>query len=310
MRIAFCTIALSLIACGPSSQSATIQARQPMMSVPLVYSTTPIASAAGRVLPLALVEVEIAGIRTRAIVDTGATLSVIDDRIARRAALVISQIDFTTTNPAGGQASARGTSGAHMRIVGLGTEVMDAVLVDLPEALVSSGVGAILSPQQLIQNSDELVEIDIPNAQLRHHLRGADVVHGGSICIRMEDGFETRTLISQGQVADQPVVLELDTGASTSMLVESSGAAPGLMLHPLASEGERIGVGGAMAARIYEGVPLEYLGLAMNATVGLTAGEIGDACGRDGRVGLREISHCVVRIAAATFDLVCADPAG
>lgn len=259
-----------------------------------------------------MIEVLIEGKRTRAIVDTGAEVTVVSHLIARGMSEKPSQ-NVKGKDSANKAVAMRNLAPFSVTLVGLGdVGLQNAVSSELPAVFSELGVGMILSPQALA-SADRLVVIDFPNATfgLTQERRPKPAGVELSICDYGDDGIRARALLGNGLVNGTAARLLLDTGASTTYLGASSVAAKGLLQARGAKAITTTGAGGESAAREFSGVPV-YLGTAQAVTALTIADEDSTAaesdnkpCRHDGAIGLDLLKSCRITVGLQFVEMQC-----
>jgi hypothetical protein len=310
MRLCFVLYACWSIACSPRYAAAPQAAQN--ATVPLVYD--PQEYAPGKRFPLAMIEVLIDGKRTRAIVDTGAEVTVVSHLIGRGMAEKPSQ-NIKGKDSANKAVAMRNLAPFFVTLVGLKEiRLQNAVSSELPAVFSKLGVGMILSPQALA-STDRVVVIDFPNATfgLTREQRSKPTDVELSICDYGDDGIRPRALLGNGRVNGMAARLLLDTGASTTHLQASSVAAKLILQARGAKAITTTGAGGESAAREFADVPV-HLGAAQAVTA-LTISD-DDAttveadsdkkpCQHDGAVGLDLLKSCRITVGLQFVEMQC-----
>lgn len=311
MRLCFLLCACWSVACSPTYAAPPQSAKN--ATVPLVYD--PQEYAPGKHFPLAMIEVLVNGKRTRAIVDTGAEVTVVSHLVARGMTEKPSQ-NVKGKDSANKAVAMRNLAPFNVTLVGLEeVSLQNAVASELPAVFSKLGVGMILSPQALA-SAERVVVLDFPNATfgLMRKQRSNPTAVDLGICEYGDEGIQPRALLGNGTVNGIAARLLLDTGASTSHLQASSVAAKALLQARSAKATTTTGAGGESTAREFADVPVR-LGTA-RAVTALTisddeattveADSDKKPCRHDGAVGLDLLKSCRITVGLRFVEMQCA----
>jgi hypothetical protein len=297
--------ALACVACdgGPPPQtSAAAAATGPAAGAP--RGIAPIAFEAkksgAKPFPFAFVDGKVGGQPTRFILDTGASVHVLDPSVAAAAHV-------------GSPAKASSIS-----IDGWGTLPDHAIVVrELPAPLRGHGIGGVLSPQLLADSTTEAVVVDFVNKQLRSRPQsaawseledlGVALTRPGArkFCPVDSAGVAGLVLSVDAKVAGQPARLELDTGDSRTVLVEGSNAGAQAVGHPVLGRSVAAATDGDVAVAIHGGVPFSIGAWSTTLEVGVTSAAHHADCGYDGRLGIDVLQQCAIAMTADKLLVAC-----
>ncbi len=304
---------LVLAACGGSNLAARapIQVTQ---TVPVIYSKNELAP--GKRLPLPLIEVEIGGKKTLAIVDTGAQVSVLAYAFAG---------GFAEAPPGPPAPIGRDSSGKTVTlqrllnvsviVPGLGTiAIPDTVRTQLPLVFEQLGIGMILSPQALA-STQRSVLLDLRGGKFGWVAPGTRPGRGLSVridaCTYEESGVRARALLVASEVEGIATTLAIDTGASDVSLKRTSKAGAALEKAHDIGTSRTLGAGGVATSGEVKSVAMLVDSTLLKAHVTLTDSSPNsndEPCKHDGLVGMRFLKSCTLVISPTGVDAHCDPP--
>jgi hypothetical protein len=257
-----------------------------------------------RPLPFAFVEGKIGGQATRFVVDTGAPVHVVDATLASAAQL------------------ASPVNASSLSIDGWGALPEHAVVVrELPAVMRAHGIGAILSPQLLAETATDAVVIDFVNRQLRARPQssawseledlGAVLTPPGprKFCPVDTGGVPGLVLGVDGTVDGERARLEIDSGASHTMLHEPSQAGVRAAGHAVLGRSMAASDEGDVAVAIHGGVPVRLGAWSTTLDIGVTPAAHHADCGYHGRLGIDVLQQCALAFTTEKVLVACRAPA-
>lgn len=272
--------------------------------VPIAFEAR---KAGSKALPLAFVEGKIGNRPTRFVLDTGAGVHVLDSAVA-------------TETKIGGSLAPRASL---VSIDGWGTLPEHPLAVrELSANLRAHGIGGIIAPQLLADSPTEAVVVDFVNRQLRARPQstawsemedlGVVLTPPGPrrFCPVDSGGVAGVVLALDGTVEGEATRLELDTGASHTMLFETSAPAARAAAHPVLGRSVVAGDGADVAVSIHGGVPITIGGFATTLDVGVTPSVRHAECGYQGRLGIDVLQHCALAMTSQRLLVGCRAPGG
>lgn len=196
-----------------------------------------------------MVEVEVGGVTTKLIVDTGSTDHVLTMELAERAGLEASPGE-PGTDSVGASVPSWTLGEVPVRIGELDIRLRDVVAIAGPEPFEGWGIGGFLSPQHVHPNA--WVAIDLVTATLSFlGGEGADVAgwvaerfpNFHAVSLERQTG-DTTVLVRAAIEPFDPVVTMLDTGGKRTEFAE--GAVPTLRGGEATASGRGVGGGAAI----------------------------------------------------------------
>jgi len=257
----------------------------------------------------------------RFLVDTGANVHAIDARVAAAAKLTLEASGSTAHDPTGQAVAVQRAKHPRVSLEGWG-EVAEheAAVIELPQALRDKGIAGLLSPQLLVAK-DRAVVVDMVNRQLRsrplvtawaeHRDAGPSVTPSPGPtrpCAVSSSGLSGLVLAVDGTVGGEAIRLELDTGASRTMVIEGSKAGARAASMPLTGNSTSTSAAGGLTTSIHGGVKLAAGAWSDTREVGVTAGTRHAECGYEGRLGVDVLQHCVIAISNDEVRVACRLP--
>lgn len=276
-------------------------------------SDKPIAEKGGRTLPLWLVDTRVewpaakGGASTFAIVDTGARTTLIDRRFALAHGLPVVSSNVVAKDFAGKKLD---TSVIHQVTLGIGpwtSRPVNVIVVELPSLFRDLGIGVIWSPQTSVPKGT-MLRFNFGAGTAAMEPDTGMAANAALLCKGEEGPVPSAATIVSVLVANQPVRLELDSGATKLGLSGASALAKALQQAPGATAGERVGAGGAERTLEVPPQELKLAGQTYVAAVSMTsnADPSPGACAADGEIGLEVLQNCMVDISADRFGIRCA----
>jgi hypothetical protein len=254
-----------------------------------------------RSLPFAFVDGKVGERPTRLVIDTGATVHVLDTALAAAAGVAL---------PARASAIA---------IDGWGQLLEHGVIVrDLPESLRAHGVGVIVSPQ-LLTEPGQAVVVDFVERQLRMRVRAGAWSELGNIgpvltapgtkpCKTSAGDIGGVALLVDAMVDGAAAQLSLDTGSSLTIVDQDSKVGAKVEAHPVLGRSVSPVASGDVPASIHGGVELSIGGLLTTAEVGVAPGARSAQCDHEGRVGLDILQRCALAFTKDQLHVACRAP--
>lgn len=272
-----------------------------------------------RPFPFAIVNGAIGGKPTKLLVDTGASVHAIDATLAREAGLVIEAAPAVGTQPDGKSVSMQRTKDPKLTLVGWGdTPARSTAILDLPPALRERGIGGLVSPQQLV-TAEKAVVIDFDGGWMKARVTSTAwlvVKSNGQVmgeptraCAVSAGGLDGLALTVDGVVAGEATRLELDSGASRTMLVSRSKAGAQAARRPQVGTSAAMGAGAVVPMSLHASVPVASGAWSETLEMGVIEGEKNADCGYEGRIGIDVLRRCTVVISTEDVRVVCR-PAG
>lgn len=303
----WCGLVLLLAACDggappkpaadPTAAAAGTQARG---VVPIAFEAK---KPGTKPLPLAFVEGKVGGQAVRFVLDSGAGVHILDAAVASAAGV---------TAPA---------KASQLSIDGWGSLPEHPVAVrELPANLRAHGIGGVLAPQLLVEGAAQAVVLDFVNRQLRARPQStawSELEDLGPIltppgprrfCPVDAGGIAGLVLGVDGTVDGEAARLEIDTGASHTVLVESSPPGARAASHPVL--GRSVVAGEDVAIAIHGGVPMKVGAWSTTSDVGVTQAAHHGECGYHGRLGIDVLQHCALAMTSEKVLLACRAPGG
>jgi hypothetical protein len=199
-------------------------AATPRFEVPLTF-----VALGGRTLPVPMVEVEINGVATRLIVDTGASDHVLTKACADAAHVAVSAAPVDGRDHAGETFSAARLAPFDVAVAGHAVHIDDGYVIDGPPPFQPLGIGGFLSPQKLF--ADGFVVLDFPASRLVV----VDTAASATAWLAANRGPPTaiKAAYASGKpfvsvtVGDATVLAEVDTGGSTTEIATTTTARAG-----------------------------------------------------------------------------------
>lgn len=304
-------------ACESSADTAGAPSTELALDI-LIGDTSPLAGKSS-IENLPVLEVEVAGERTLAIVDTGASSSVVARWLADEGGLQLEPLDMD--GGAGGGKTVRVLlhRGAAVSLPGWGpVAAAGIVAIDLPEFFRDLGVGVILSPFD-IPREGEMVVLDFGRRRLwRDSFFDATrtlaregrplEVEGLSNCAPAGWKLPITQIYAPAEIDGVPAILLVDTGADSTRLRGATRAADALLEAKGrgASEGQVLGAGGSYPVTEVEGVALALGDRSWTTTV--TVGppvEDEEPCASDGTLGMDVMQDCRLGLTTRSLSFYC-----
>lgn len=299
----------SLAACGSDVKTPT------KPSATIFFSNVELAP--GRTFPSPLVRGSVNGHETAFVIDTGAQVSVVDENLAREAALVMTA-GGVAQDPSGTEVPTSKTEAPNFAVNGLGNIPNRwTAVIALPEMLTKLGIGAILSPQNILdpKGGHQLV-LDLANRELRFDDPSAASKVSSSVfdlgpiqvCHYGNDSFNAAALIAQAVIDGVPTRIELDTGASNTFVVTESDIGRKLAAR---TDGERkraVSAAGEFETARFANVPTAIGEFDASGPLLTMPGKRSHACDYEGRIGIDRLRTCTLVIAQNDARATCSKP--
>jgi len=294
-------LAVSSMACGSPARPVP-----PTTSAKAALFYSDVELAPGRTFPSPLVRGSVNGKATILVVDTGAQVSVIDEKLAIDAKLEVGAA-VDGRDPSGNAVAMRRTERPGLGIDGLGAIAEHPTAVAaLPSIFTRLGIGAILSPQALADGLHDVI-LDLAQREIRIVDR-APASHQGSVadvCRFAESGLAARALVAKAVIDGIPTVVELDTGASGTFVVSSSDVGRKLERRTDAERAEAMGAAGPIDV-IRVGRATASIGsLTLDGPVTIMPGEKDGSCGYEARLGIDRLRNCTLVISETSASVTC-----
>lgn len=260
----------------------------------------------GMPFPAPLVDVVVAGHPTSMIVDTGASHHVVADWLAQELALPVALGGDRATDHTGRALQIARVENVNLAVSGWGRIDAPLLLVaPLPEGLRRLGIGGILAPQLLTAGDhatlldlrkgimvDETVEEALRDADTGG---GAKVLSGARVCGGPTEGM---VLLTQATVEGQDVWLKLDSGASSSSLLDTSTAGRGVMARA-GGKSASYAASGKFTSRTLKGAKIKVGELETVVDLDIGPGASAPSCPSDGFLGMDLLRSCVLVLRGA-----------
>jgi len=188
----------------------------------------------------------------------------------------------------------------------LTTRPVNVIVVELPALFRDLGIGVIWSPQTSVPKGTMLrLNLGAGTAALEPDT--GMPTDAPQLCKGEEGPVPSAAAIVSVLVANQPVRLELDTGATKLGLSGNSPLAKALQQAPGVSAGERVGAGGAERTLEVPPQELKLAGQTYVVPVSMTsnADPSPGACSADGEIGLEVLQNCIVDISVDRCGVRC-----
>lgn len=264
------------------------------------------------------IEITVGGVRTKAILDTGAELHVIQSWFAERAGVL-----ENGSSPAQLSDSSGGGTEASFAEVDVvpgrwGRVRLQAVVVPSFSAFEEAGIGMVLNPQ-LLASGGRAVQLDFIQQQMQELSALPDTAGrvAGQSCTtvsRLGDGalITTHRYVVEVGVEGVPTTLQLDTGARTSVISEGAEVAESLAARP--TEGETaFGLLGSQEVKVLVD-PITFR--VQDDSFAVAGVRIQppeprrSACNDEGLLGMDVLQHCVVALTLHDARIDCRVPDG
>lgn len=298
-----------LAACAPEPKTPT------KPTATLFFSNVELAP--GRTFPSPLVRGRVNGKETTFIVDTGAQVSVVDVKLAQAAAVVVTA-GGSVQDPSGEGVPSSKTDAPNFVVDGLGSIPNRwTAVIALPEVLTNLGIGAILSPQNILdpKGGHQLV-LDLANRELRFDDPSAASKVSSSVfdlgpiqvCHYGDESFSAAALIAHAVIDGVPTQIELDTGASNTFIVTDSDAGRKLAER---TDGERkraVSPAGEFESARFSNIPAVIGEFDASGPLMTMPGKRSHTCGYEGRIGIDRLRTCTLVISQNDARATCSKP--
>lgn len=330
--VALATAACVLAACGggpeaksPRSRRAsrqTVATAAPDTDVKGPRRATLLFEARGKPFPLPLVEGRVAGKRTRILIDSGASSHVIAGWLARSLALPMKKVGDVGTDHVGKEIQTFRVEGAKITIDGWGRVGTGPVIAtDVPEIVEKLGIGAIVSPQRLVDSDDDGVVLDLragvlrtaPFVETAHEMAGTGTplvtLGEARACEDADSAIPGLSFVVPATVDGKRANLLIDTGAHHSDLFTSSPAGQKLASKSVAAKEAVFTASGQVATRVLYQVKMTAGSFAKTTDVDLVPGSADASCPRDGVLAMDVLRSCVLLFGRSKLAATCGDEA-
>jgi predicted aspartyl protease len=267
--------------------------------------------AGGDEFPSPLVDVIVSGQPTSMIVDTGASHHIVASWIAGDAG--------TSGAPGGAGIDHAGKTvqlarfeGGNLVVSGWGrVPTPETLVAALPAALQRHGIGGVLSPQTLVDDS-RAVTLDfrkntMTDAPVDEALRALAAQPGTEMKGEVRDcNVGGHLMFVKATIGGQAVEAQIDTGATSTTVQAASEA--GKALRPRAKgQASAVAASGVFTVPAAEGVRVAVGAFEMDTTVDLVPGGAFQ-CGNSAFLGMDVLRRCVMVVGAGVFAAKCTAP--
>ena len=187
------------------------------------------------------------------------------------------------------------------------------LVTDVPEAVTRLGIGAFISPQQLVSD-DFSIALDFQKSEMRqmHHGETLDTSSGSALaldpprqCLDKESSLQGLAFVVHGKIDDQDADLMLDTGAHHSDLLASSKAAKALLARSQPSRESVYAASGKVTPRTVHGAKMRVGAVDVTRDIDIIPGREDDFCPRDGVLAMDVLKSCAIVLDCQTVSGVC-----
>lgn len=277
----------------------------------------------GRPFPLPLVTGTIAGHPVLMVVDTGANSHVIAGWFARQHGLTMKKLGDMGSDHVGKTISAFRIEKPDLTIDAWGPLTPGPVLAtDVPYVIERLGIGAFISPQRLVEESDAVI-LDLAQGEMRpawwddahNELSlpdrvGVPLVLGETrACTETEGPIKGLAFVVPASVESQRVELLVDTGAQHSDVFTTSAAGQRLAAQSTVNREPMYTASGKISARKLEGARVAAGSFSVSADVDLIGGGADASCPRDGVLAMDVLRSCTLLLGRTRIDGRCTLPA-
>lgn len=268
--------------------------------------------------PLPIVEGTIAGKPVLMLVDTGANAHVIAGWMARKLGLPMKKLGDVGTDHVGKTITAYRIEAPAIALNEWGPLAAGPVLAtEVPEAIERLGIGAFLSPQQLVEDGDAVV-FDLVKRELRAawwdealfglSASGTPLVLGGQgrACVETDGPIRGLSFVVPASVAGHRVDLLVDTGAQHSDVFATSAAGLALGAQSVPNREPMFTAAGKIVVRKLTNATVSAGRFAIQSDVDLIAGAGDESCPRDGVLAMDVLRACSLLLGRTRFYASCA----
>lgn len=262
------------------------------------------------------IDITVGGVTTKAILDTGAELHVIQSWFAERAGVLENGSSPARVSDSSGGGMEASFAEVDLVPDGWGHVRLQAVIVPSFPAFEEAGVGMVLNPQ-LLASGGRAVQLDFIHHQMQElsalpDTAGRVVGQSCTTVSRLADGalITTHRYVVEVVVEGVATTLQLDTGARTTVLSESTEVAESLAAHPTERE-TAFGLLGSQEVRVLaDPITLRVRDDSFAvAGVRIQPSEPRrSACNDEGLLGMDVLQHCVVALTLDDARIDCRFP--
>jgi Aspartyl protease len=246
------------------------------------------------------------------LIDTGAGVHTLASWFVRDAGIQGSASTVAAQDSTGREVSMRVVHDIRLKLgSGPALVIPEAAVADFPPAFQRLRIAGLLSPQLLAgPGTVSVLDLRAPSLRVTSEpgamsARATQGERSATLCRVDSSPFRNLLFGLGASVAGVPVVLTLDTGASTTILDRSRPAAKAL--HDLQPDGFQTGVSGVHEP-IFRSTPLAVDFGAGERKMPVRVGVPRGGCGVDGLIGMDALRSCVLSMSDRAVALTC-DPA-
>ncbi|MEQ9321205.1 MAG: aspartyl protease family protein [Polyangiaceae bacterium] len=262
------------------------------------------------------IEVSVNGVKTKAILDTGAEFHVVQTWFADEAKIGSDgdqDVDVTDSSKKSVKASFARVRG---RVEGWGPLDTPAVLMPTFAAFETAGVGMIVNPLLLAAPGKALrldfVAREMSELDALTEPAPSTVLQTCASVSRLKNGtvITTNRQVTEVEIAGSTTALTVDSGARTTVIAAGSDATEELVKLATGTETAAGVLGTEEVKTIAEPVPITVAGVTLKVS-GIRLGpeeKKRTSCNDDGVLGMDVLEHCVVELSITDTRLTCRAP--